>query len=348
MDRQTAAPLRLAGQQLLRSRFRDAAALVRWMGAVQAQDYFGALWALGLRLPSVTERHIEDAVAAGTIVRTWPMRRTLHFVPAEDVGWMLQLLASRMIRLASGRYRALGIEASALERSARILQRALEGGRQLTRPEAYAVLTRGGVATDSQRGIHILAHHAQQGLLCLGPRKERQPTFVLLDEWVPKRPSLSREESLATLATRYFQSHGPATLQDFAWWSGLPVKDVREAVGQAGGKLRARADGSVACSTARAAPRSRVPIAGLLPPWDEYMVAYRDRSIAADGAKHAGLALLGRALVVIDGRVRGTWRRTLTPARLDIDVELWGKVSADEKRAVARAERRYRQFLGRS
>ncbi len=188
---------RLSNQQILHTRFETPVEVVRWMGAVQAQDYAGGLWGVGLRMAKALESEIEDAIAARSIVRTWPMRRTLHLVPAEDVRWMLRLLASRVITGSAGRYRALGLDDAAFARSRTLLSLALAGGKRLQRQDAYAVLERGGVSPAGQRGIHILSHLAQQGLICFGPREGRQLTFVLLDEWLPTAPEPSRVECLA-------------------------------------------------------------------------------------------------------------------------------------------------------
>ncbi len=332
---------RLSNQQLRDPRFATPAELVRWMGAVQAQDYPGSLWAVGLRLTEPLESDIEDAIAARSIVRTWPMRRTLHLVPAEDVRWMLRLLASRVITASPSRYRALGLDDAAFARSRTLLSRALGGGKRLSRQDVYAVLERGGVSPAGQRGIHILSHLAQQGLLCLGPREGRRPTFVLLDEWIPSAPEPSRIEGLATLARRYFQSHGPATFRDFAWWTGLPLRDVREAVAAAGLDLEEQPRQKV---------RSAKHAAVLLPPWDEYLVGYRDRDAALGhlSPDHPRLAgAIGIPLVLIDGRARGAWRRELTPSHVRLSLEYWGRVTAAERDVVESAARRYSRFLGR-
>jgi hypothetical protein len=346
------AAARLWNQQLVRPRFTTPADVVRWFGAVQAQDYRGALWAVGQRLPAATEAEVERAVASRAIVRTWPLRRTLHFVAAEDVRWMLGLLAPRAIAGSVGRYRQLELDDKAFARSGRILGRALEGGRCLTRPQAYAALTRGGVSPAGQRGIHILAHLSQHGLLCFGPRQGSQPTFVLLDDWVPGSTPWSREDALAELATRYFTSHGPATLQDFVWWSGLRVKDARAGIGGAGPRLvEETRDGRSFWSApvARAQKWAR-PAAALLPPWDEYVVAYKDREAALGHLSSTDERLrmvVGNSLIVFDGRVRGTWQRALAPSTVTVSLDFWGRASTPERRAVEAAAARFGAFLGK-
>jgi len=324
---------------------------VQWMGAVQAQDLPGARWAMGLRLRSASESDIEDAVVARTIVRTWPMRGTLHFVPAADARWMLRLLTPRVLARSAGRYRELELDAKAFSRAARVLTRAL-AGRALTRAEAYEALGRGGVSPEGQRGIHILGHLAQQGLVCLGPRRGKQPTFVLLEEWLPRGSrDPSREEALATLAERYFASHGPATLHDFAWWTGLLLKDAEAAVGAAGPKVVSEVHEGrrLFSSSAARAPRTATrTLAFLLPAWDEYLVAYKDRGAALEAAPPLGdrAYAFGSPLVVIDGRARGSWRRTMAGATVRVSVTFWDPVTRDEERAVAAAAERYGRFLG--
>ena len=321
------------------------------MGAVQAQDYLGSLWAVGLRLRSAVESDIEAAVAARAIVRTWPMRGTLHFVPAADARWMLRLLTPRVITRSAGRYRELGLDAAAFTRAGKILARALKGERSLTRGEAYAELQRGGVSPEGQRGIHIVGHLAQHGLICFGPRKGKQATFVLLEEWLPASRDLPREEALATLAERYFASHGPATVHDFAWWTGLLSKDAHEAVAAAGSKVVSESHEGrrwFSAADARPAAKSRRHAAVLLPPWDEYVVAYKDRAAALDRpvGRDDHMYAVGLSLVVIDGRVRGSWRRTRAGSTARLRLDFWNPVTSEEQRAVERAATRYARFLG--
>jgi hypothetical protein len=259
-----------------------------------------------------------------------------------------------VIRRSAGRYRELGLDDAAFARSGRALERALRGGRRLTRQAAYAAIERGGVSAEGQRGIHIIGHLAQRGLVCFGPREGRQPTFVLLDEWVPASPAVPRGAALAALATRYFASHGPATAHDFAWWSGLPLEDARAGIETAGSRLvKETIDGrswwSAPSSPARTRA-ARTPVAALLPPWDEYVVAYIERAAALGHLPQDDARVkyaVGQSLVLVDGRVVGAWRRTLAPATVRVSVEPWSRVTAAERRAVAEATARYARFQGR-
>ena len=218
---------RLANQLIAHSTFANPSDVVKWFGAVQAQDYLGALWAVGLRTHHTTEKEIEQALANRSIVRTWPMRGTLHFVAAEDIRWVLKLLTPRVMAGSASRLKQLELDDATFARSRKAIVRTLQGGQPLERAEMYQVLESAHISTAGQRGIHILGRLAQEGVICFGARSGKQHTFVLLDEWIPRSRMLDREAALAELTQRYYTSHGPATLRDFVWWSGLSPTDAR-------------------------------------------------------------------------------------------------------------------------
>jgi hypothetical protein len=339
---------RLRSQRTVASTLEDPAEVVKWLGAVQAQDYLGSLWGIALRTRRCLEADVERAIADRSIVRTWPMRGTLHFVAAEDARWMLHLLAPRIMKRSAGRHRQLGLDAAAFTKCRARLEKALSGGRVLSRPDVYRVLERAGIATAEQRGIHILAQLAMQGVLCFGPRSGRQPTFALLDEWLPPAPVMARDEALGELARRYFTSHGPATAQDFAWWSGLPLGDARRGVDVAGRHLVADGVGGPTYWSApeRALPRRRTT-AHLLPAYDEYTVAYRDRRAFLE-ARHAERTRNGifSSVVLVDGRIVGTWRRRATRDQVTLTAELLERPGRDALRVLEGVAARYGAFLG--
>jgi hypothetical protein len=332
---------RLHLQGLSRPRFAAPADCVRWFGAVQAQDYAGALWAIGLRTKGATEASVERALADRAIVRTWPLRGTLHFVAAEDVRWMLTHFAPRRIAQAALRFRQLDLDDGTVARSAGLFVKALEGGGRLTRPEMYALLDRAGIATANARGLHILWRCAHDGLICFGPRDGKQQTFVLLDEWVRRGRILSRDEALAELAQRYFTSHEPATLKDFTWWSGLSAADARAAAATRSGQTRGRAGRR----TTWAAPRIPSPHVALLPPYDEYTVAYVDRSAALDPA-HRAVARnsIFSPTILLDGRIVGTWSRTEAAKDVHVSTRPFRVLRPREARALEDAVAQYRTF----
>jgi hypothetical protein len=343
---------RLAAQRISSTAFTRPEQLVSWLGAVQAQDYLGALWAVGLRVAASRERDVERALADRSIVRTWPMRGTLHFVAAADARWMTELLAPKVLARAAGRFRALGLDEATLARARRTLVRRLEGGTPVTRRAVYQALERANVATAGQRGIHILWRLAHECLVCFGPREDKQQTFVLFDEWLPRAPRLPRDEALAELACRYFTSHGPATLADFAWWSGLNVSDARSAVELARERLDAT---NIAGDTHWLAPLEEPPRsarahrAHLLPAFDEFLVGYTDRS-AALAAVHTTRVNAGGGIlnptIVVDRRIVGTWKRRLGRGEVVFSPTLFVPLAPAKARAVAIALRRYAGFLG--
>jgi DNA glycosylase AlkZ-like len=344
------AHLRLANQRIAGAKFDSPADVVRWLGAVQAQDYTGALWAVGLRTKKATEKEVEKAIADRTIVRTWPMRRTLHFVAAQDVRWMLELLTPRVLATYSRNSPQLGLDERVFARSKELFVSALAGGKQFQRAAMYEVLETARIATSGGRGLHILARLAIEGVLCFGAREGKQPTFALLDEWVPAAGRLERDAALAELARRYFTSHGPATLQDFVWWSGLTTADARAGIEMAKPHLvQEMIDGkSYWLAPFTSVVKETSPAVYLLPAYDEYTVAYKDRSAALDPA-HARRVNTGNGVfsptVVVDGQVVGLWKRELKKGKFVVTPTRFVTISKSAARAVAVAASRYEKFL---
>jgi hypothetical protein len=345
---------RLSNQQIAATRFSRPEEIVAWLGAMQAQDYLGTLWAVGLRLPGSTETAVEQALNERTIVRTWPMRGTLHIVAAADVRWMLDLLAPRRLAQSAGRRKQLGIDGATLAHSREVCREALQGGKQLARPAMFALLQSHGIATTGQRGIHILGHLAQEGVLCLGARAGKQFTFTLLDEWAPEARPLERDAAWAELARRYFTSHGPATVHDFAWWTGQTLGDARRGLAAAASHLiQEHIDGKTywmaPASDSQDEPTSAVYF---LPGFDEYMLGYKDRSaiLAAEHAPtiHPGANGMLNATLVVDGRIQGVWRRTLKKKSVLVTIRPFAALPASRKLAATAAAERYARFLGLS
>lgn len=342
---------RLQQQRIVGSTLRTPADVVSWLLAVQAQDYSGSLWAVGLRMQGASEADIARAIDHGDLVRTWPMRGTLHLMAAADVRWMLELLATRTMTLNAARLeRDHGLDAAALKRCRKIVEKHLRDGPQ-RRSSLYESFEAAGIATGNSLGINLLGRLSQEGLICGGPRDSKQPTFALLDAWVPESRRLSREEAMAELARRYFASRGPATVQDLSWWSGLTQKDVQAAVELAkpqlaqdviGGAVHWRSPDTVVADGA-------AEKAYLLPPFDEYMVAYRDRSAPLDpayGRRVIGINGLFNPAIVIGGRVVGTWKRTLKNGGVTIALDPFKPPNKTQLSAVRSAAKRYAAFIG--
>jgi hypothetical protein len=313
--------LRTANQRLVGSVWTTPLDAVRFMLAMQGQDFPGVKWAIGLRVPGSTEADVDAAFAAGQIVRSWPMRGTLHVTAAEDLPWMLALLGERVVDGAASRRAALQLDRRDLDRARDLAIRHLEGGRALARTQLLAAMDAGGVSTDGQRGYHVLFYLAITGTICLGPVRGKEQAFVLLEEWITKPRRLEHDEALEELARRYFVSHGPATLADFSGWAKLTMKDVRAGVALAREHL---VDLTVEGTTylmaedaeavlARARPEVSAAVIAL-PGFDEYVLGYKERS-AVLAPEHFGRVVPGgngvfMPTIVVDGQVRGTWRRT--------------------------------------
>lgn len=346
---------RLWSQQIAHTRAKTPAEVVAGMGAMQAQDYSGAKWAIGLRLPHATDADIEQAAADRTIVRTWPMRGTLHFVAAEDVRWMLELMTPRVIAGSKARQQMLELDDTVFARCKEVFFEALQGGKQRTRDEMYQILERAGISNTGQRGYHILWRTAQDGLICFAAHSGKQPTFALLEEWIPGAKGLERGEALAELAKRYFTGHGPATVHDFAWWSGLTVSDAHAGLASVGSQLvQEIVDGktywmSPEAQEQTATLRKDAPCLYLLPGFDEYLLGYKDRSAALDPA-HASRVVPGNngifmPTIVHDGRIIGLWKRAITKRGVTVTAAPFSPLGEAEERAFEETAQRYRQYL---
>lgn len=339
---------RLHNQHLVRTRREKPADVVRWLGAVQAQDYPGSLWAVGQRTGR-TEADVEQALRDKGIVRTWPMRGTLHFVPAADVRWMLGLLTPRIVARTAAMRRRLEIDGATLARAAKVIVGALQGGRQITRAALYRLLESSSVSPAGQRGLHILWLLAQDGLICFGPRQGKQHTFALLEEWLPGVSTLPRDVALGTLAERYFSSHGPATLKDFSWWSGLTVSDARHGLEMARSRLIGDDVGGASCwMTPSSRRHTGARALFLLPGFDEYMVGYADREAALEAARPGRPITAAEALsplILRDGRVIGTWRRTRDTDAVTVTPSFFARPPRKDRKAFEEAALSFGSFL---
>jgi hypothetical protein len=345
------AAIRLHNQQIARTRCDQPEQVVAWLGGMQGQDYAGAKWSIGLRLQQATDADVERAIGERTIVRTWPMRGTLHFVAAADVRWILALTSPGNIAGGARRRQNLELDEKTLARCREVFVKALRGGKQKTRDELYALLQRAGIPVDSHRGYHILWNSALHGLICFAAARGKELTFALLDEWAAPAKDKARDEALAELALRYFTSRGPATLQDFIWWSGLSAGEARAGFEAVKSRL---AQETVDKRTYWMAPDSVLPKeqprAFALPGFDEYLLGYKDRS-AVLAAAHAQKVCSGgngvfAPTIVVDGRVVGTWKRSIGNASIKIVPSPFTTLKKPEQRAFAEAAERYAAFMG--
>jgi hypothetical protein len=334
---------RLANQRITQRGPRDPADIVAWFGAVQAQLYPAAKWALALRMPEgATDARIERALDEGRILRTHVMRPTWHFVAASDLHWMLELTAPRVHRALAFATRYYGLEPPTRLRATALFERALRDGQYLTRAELGAQLGRAGLTVKGIRLALLTMHAELERVICSGPQRGKQSTYALLAERAPRPTRRSRDEALAELTERYFRSHGPATVRDFVWWSGLTTADAKRGLDMSGGRHQV-IDGYTYWSLNRPTTReTRRAFVHLLPIYDEYLVAYRDLDAVPRRAGSRGA--LEQALIV-GGQVAGTWKTARKADGLVVEVVAARRLSAAERHAVAEEAARYGSFL---
>ncbi|MEN3307282.1 MAG: hypothetical protein V7603_3484 [Micromonosporaceae bacterium] len=335
----------------------DVAGVVTWFGAMQAQDLASVLWSLGARLPGLTAVDIQGALERRGALRTWPMRGTVHLVPPRDAHWMLDVLGRRTLAGAAARRASLGLTDKLADRGVAALAAALAGGGRRTRAECMAALAEAGITGSGQFGYHLLWYASQLGVTCIAPNIGKEQTFVLLDEWVPDPRRLAPQEALATIAERYFRSHGPTTRQDFAGWAGLTAAEAKQGIAGAGARLTAvRVDGvemvmdPELLDAHRAAPVDTGDEMLVLPGFDEYLLGFKDRSLMV-AAEHKQAIIPGgngvfQATVVRGGRVIGTWKRSTARGRTAVRVFPLVTVRAADRRRVERAFEPYARFMG--
>jgi hypothetical protein len=344
MDVGTALGLRMTSLLLRGGGPGSVAGIVDWFGAMQAQDVNSALWSFGARLPGATLDDINAALEERSVLRTWPMRGTVHFVPAADAQWMLDLMGVRMLAGAAKRRQMLDIDEKTAERAVEVLGAALSGGGRLTRAECLSTLTEAGIEVTGQRGYHLLWFAAQRGVTAIAPHVGKEQTFVRLDEWAPEPHRPSREEALARMAVRYFRSHGPTTRKDFAGWTGLTMTDTKAGIAAAGDALAVvDVAGTEMIMAAGAEERPAADGWLALPGFDEYLLGYKDRSMMATPEQLAAVIPGGNGIfqstLVRDGRVVATWKRTLGRKAVTVTVQpLIGFTAADHRRAAEALE----------
>jgi hypothetical protein len=345
---------RLLNQRLVGTRFKRPEDAVQWLGAVQSQDYAGARWALGQRTERATDVAVDEAFAKGTILRTHVMRPTWHFVMPADIRWMLALTAPRVNSTMAYYYRQMEVNDALIARSNAVFNKALRGGKQLTRVELGKALETAGISATGVRLGFLTARAELDAIICSGALRGKQHTYALLDERVPTTKPLTRDESLAELARRYFVSHGPAQLQDFVWWSGLTMADTRRGVELAKSALASEMiEGKTYWFGASMKPAK--PAAGthihLLPNYDEYFISYKDRSAVSDPSLFKDPASIVEYqygyIVVKNGLLIGGWKRRIDKGKVTVEVSLPISLDSDGLAALKVASEQYGAFLGK-
>lgn len=346
---------RLAGQFLSTTKLKSGADVVRALGAVQAQDYAGAKWALAQRTTGRTDAEIERELDSGQILRTHVLRPTWHFIVPSDIRWMLALTGPRVSAAMAPANRRLELDSDVYRRAYAVLTKALAGGESLTRGELASELTRAGISgATGQRLGHLMMQAELDGIICSGPRQGKQFTYALLDARAPATPPLPRDEALAELTRRYFTRRGPATPRDFAWWSGLTVADARRGIALLDSELERLTIGDTEywiAADAPTPPARRSLWAHLLPNYDEYFIGFRDRSAIGHRVPDTSTVTGGNALIphvmIVNGELVGIWRRTFEKERVVMSLEPHAPLTRRELELVTAEARRFGKFLDR-
>lgn len=348
MEHTTTGALRQQNQQIAQSKFSSVNELINHMGAMQAQEFNHAKWAVGLRLSNVTEKQVEDAFNRGEILRTHLMRPTWHFVSPEDIYWLVGLSAKQIKSAMKARNRQLELTETDFKASQEVMVRALEGNRYLTRDELSEFLNAAGISTKEQRLPHILMEAEIDRVICSGPMKGKKQTYALFEERVPNKIELTTDEALALLARKYFTSHGPATIADFTWWSGLPVSQARKTVALNENHLLSETINNETYWFAENQTINPLPdSAFLLPAFDEYLVSYKNRE-AAISAEHHAKAVSKNGIfwpiLVINGIISGMWKYSIKKDQLILEFDFFRPILTKERDEVEKAIRIFKNF----
>lgn len=344
--------LRLINQQIITSKFENVKDTVGWMGAMQAQDYNMAKWAIGVRLPGFTDKAIESAIDEGEIIRMHLLRPTWHFVSSEDIYWMLDLTAPQIKNILKSRDKTLELDQNVYLKSNAIIENAMQGGKHLTREEIVAEIEKVGIATDNNRAYHLLLRAELDGIICSGKIKNNKQMYALLKDRVPKVKYLSREEALSLLAKRYFTSHGPATLQDFAWWSGLSLTDSKIGLEMAKSNLVSEIIDNKAYwfTDSYFIPKLANDSIYLLPAYDEFIISYRDRTASLPIEKNNKAVSnngVFRPTIVINGQVAGIWKRTIKKEKIILETELFQPTNQAINRLLEEAVKPFENYMNK-
>lgn len=338
---------RLHNQQIPGSKMSSIPALVDYMGAMQSQDWNMAKWAIGLRLPHVSEADIEEAFNAGKILRTHVLRPTWHFVSPENIRWMLELTAPHVQKLNKYTYNKFSLGAPLLKRSADIICRSLEDNNFLTRENLQEILKQKKIRSEGIPLSGIVMHAELEGLICSGPRKKKQITYALMSERVKAVKSISREEALAKMAELFFGTRGPATVQDMSYWSGLTIANCTTGAATLDKSFEhVRLDGQMFYFR-EGMVKSLTPACFLMPDYDEYGMSYKN--------KHALLGRLEKLpvlagpmishMLVIDGKFGGFWTRAVKGNKPIIETKFLEKLSSAAEERVKKAVDKYLKFF---
>ena len=345
--------LRMLNQQIEGSVSTTPKELVSSMGAMQAQDFAMAKWAIGLRIPESTQLSIEAAYNAGEIIRTHLMRPTWHFVSSDDIYWMLELTAPQIRKVMKTNDKRFELTDLVYAKTNSILEKVLSNECNMTREELVQEFENVHIRTDENRLSHILIRAELDGVVCSGPIRKNKLTYALLADRVPLKKTGTREEALVTLAGRYFSSHGPATLRDFVWWSGLGITDARKALEMSKSGFQSVTIDTDTYWFSEPVNNARpvTPSVHLLPAYDEYLISYANRSAALAGVNNKKIISVNgifRPVIVVNGQVEGLWRRTTIKNLVKIETSHFLLHDPKTMQGIKKEATRFGTFLDKS
>ena len=343
--------LRLDFQQISNQNFDKVSDLIEYMGAVQAQDLAMAKWALGLRLKNATENTIDEAINSGQIIRTHVLRPTWHFVSPDSISWMIDLTAKRIKSQSKARLKQLEIDEMVLKKSVRILEKYLLSNKSIRRETITMEFENHSIRTNENRLSHILMELELNKIICSGGVENSKQTYALFDERIKHKNHLNKDESLARLADMYFQSHSPACLEDFVWWSGLSVSEAKSGIADIQKNLDVfvENDRNYYIWNRREAARNMSDSFFLLPAFDEFLISYKFReSSISDLYNRKAISDNGifRPLMVLNGGVIGIWKRSLRSKKLHIETEIFIPQNENFEKLLNPAKDRFLKFAG--
>ena len=344
---------RLLRHQIAETSFTQPEEIVSYYGAMQAQDWSMAKWALGLRLPHLKEKEVEAKFNSGKILRTHILRPTWHFVAPKDLCWIQKLTAPRVHQANKMYYTKHDITPKLISKTEPIIAKALAGKNYLTREELNAHLAKNKITAYSIQLTYILMNAELECLICSGPRQGKQFTHALVEERVPATKALSRNEALKKLTNIYFTTRGPATAYDYSWWSGLTLKDVREGIEMLdSGFERETLDGKEYMFKPMALPDLKgKQTTFLIPDYDEYGISYKDRSAYHHPKWKETEAMINADYyhaIAVDGYFGGTWSKKMIKNKVIAEVQPFQSLTASQIKKVEKAVKMYDQFFKNS
>ena len=342
--------LRLESQKVAFPGFDSAVEVINWMGAIQAQDLLMSKWALGCRMKEPSEKKVDNCINDGSLLRTHLLRPTWHFVSSENIRWMLDLSAPRILSSLKARERELELTPGILSKCNKILSNSLSGNRYLDRKQIEEKLENGKISIYGNRLSHILFHAEMERLICSGPIINGKPTYALFEERVPPGKKLHKDESLAKLAKLYFTSRYPATVEDFAWWSNLSLSEAGKAAGFLDSSFTSENIGNrkyiVPQSFTGRTPGKKNLF--LLPAYDEFLISYKDRSPSL-ATVHNKKALSSNGIfyptIVLDGQVKGTWRREVKNDKVVIETSFFEPPGSTMTGMIEAGKKAFARFI---